>query len=460
MNASVPRDLLVDDRLGVIKKLHRQPLPQGVPPSLIAYGAEVADTRRFGPWAVDLVAMGSAFNDPEHAKRAAVGEAVERYCGNFIPQGLRLASRRDLLAAGEPTLNPEELVLYAPEQYLQPGFPFVPFTDDLRVRWVKAKNLFTNEMQWVPASITYINYFTGPYAQEPRTNFVMYSGIAAGETREEAERSALGELIERDAVMMWWLARGPTIGLDIGDTPALTSTLVGHELADESLRYHFVSIPNGFGLPVLGALVEDTARQIAVLGMACRTDPAAAAQKALAEAVHLWAFAQGLLDPNGHVWKAIRAGVFDARAYKPYRADRAYSDSYRRDYRDMIDLGSHAQIYLDPRMLPHTHRITRPDSTIPFSHLPPRSEGDARAHYLEALGKRGFTALSVDVTTSDVAAAGLRVVRVIVPGLYPNGPAAFPFLGGRRLYEEPMQLGWHHSPLSVDDLDLAPLPHT
>ena len=459
MKTPKPYEMLVDHRTGLIKKLFRQQLPGTVPPALAGYGAEVADARRFGPWAVDLVAMGSAFNDQEQAKRAAIGEAVERYCGNFIPKDLPTATYLDLVAAGERALNPEALVLYAPEQYRQPGFPFVPFTDDLAVLWVQARDLYTNEITWVPASVTYINYFTGPCALEPRTNFVMYSGIAAGETREAAERSALAELIERDAVMLWWLGRGPAIGLDISDTPPLAA-VIGGRGAPESPLYHFVSIPNGFGLPVIGALVEDTARQIAVLGMACRTDPMAATQKALAEAIYLWVFAQGLLDPEGHVWKAIRAGVFDPRAYKPYRADRTYQDAYRRDYRDMIDLGSHAQIYLDPRMIPHTHHITHPDVVIPFSHLPVRSQGHDRAHYLDALRNNGFTALSVDITTSDVAAAGLSVVRVIVPGLYPNGPAAFPFLGGRRLYEEPVKLGWRDAPLTIDDINLVPLPHT
>ncbi|HBL29018.1 MAG TPA: bacteriocin biosynthesis protein SagD, partial [Acidobacteria bacterium] len=73
---------------------------------------------------------------------------------------------------------------------------------------------------------------------------------------------------------------------------------------------------------------------------------------------------------------------------------------------------------------------------------------------------RGFRAISVDVTTPDVQAAGLCVVRVIVPGLYPNAPAAFPFLGGRRLYEEPAALGWLPAPLTEADLVRVPLPHT
>ena len=229
MKTPTPYEMLVDRRTGVIKRLLRQQLPETVPPALAGYGAEVADARRFGPWAVDLVAMGSAFNDREQAKRAAIGEAVERYCGNFIPRDLPTATHLDLVAAGEPALNPEALVLYAPEQYRQAGFPFVPFTDDLAVRWARARDLYTNEPTWVPASITYINYFTGPCAQEPRTNFVMYSGIAAGETREAAERSALAELIERDAVMLWWLGRGPTIGLDISDTAPLAAVLGDRE---------------------------------------------------------------------------------------------------------------------------------------------------------------------------------------------------------------------------------------
>jgi ribosomal protein S12 methylthiotransferase accessory factor len=58
-------------------------------------------------------------------------------------------------------------------------------------------------------------------------------------------------------------------------------------------------------------------------------------------------------------------------------------------------------------------------------------------------GLEGYRVVSVDVTTPDVLAAGLRVVRVVVPGLYSNAAAGLPFLGGR---------------LSGDRISL-PLPH-
>ncbi|WP_322752535.1 hypothetical protein [Frankia sp. Cas3] len=86
-------------------------------------------------------------------------------------------------------------------------------------------------------------------------------------------------------------------------------------------------------------------------------------------------------------------------------------------------------------------------------------ESRARQHYLDILAKRNLRAVSVDVTTSDVRAAGLAVVRVIVPGLYCNPPAAFPYLGGDRLYTVPTELGWVTENLTEDTLYPYPIPH-
>jgi ribosomal protein S12 methylthiotransferase accessory factor len=78
--------------------------------------------------------------------------------------------------------------------------------------------------------------------------------------------------------------------------------------------------------------------------------------------------------------------------------------------------------------------------------------------YVEMLAAKGLRALTVDLTTSDIRATGLRVARVLVPGFYSNAPAAFPLLGGNRLRREPVTLGWVPGPLTDDDLVRAPLP--
>ncbi len=449
---------LIDLRYGLIRQLHRFTHPPELPAALISFSAEIADTRRFGTFQADRVALGAAFWNAEQARLAAIGEAVERYCGNIIPAGLRRASYRELTSAGISAIDPASLVLYAPEQYQQRGFPFVPFTHDLPVRWVMGHDLETGCETLLPASLVYVNYYTGAYASEPCTNFVIYSGIACGSTRADAERAAIEELIERDATMIWWLSGSPAIGIDWSAEPRLQAALF--TTMPSAIRYHLIQIPTPFAIPVIGALIEDTALQIMALGVACRPDPIAASLKALVEAIHLRIFAQGLLDPHGHVWEGIRAGVLDARSYKPFRADRRYCDSFRADFRDVIDLGSQAQIYLDPRMHPYLDRIRRPEQSLTLAHIPFVSASDLRTTYLNLLAERGLRAYTVDLTTPDVRSVGLHVVRVVIPGLYPNAPAAFPFLGGERLYREPYDLGWIPAPLNLSEIVRVPLPHT
>jgi ribosomal protein S12 methylthiotransferase accessory factor YcaO len=57
----------------------------------------------------------------------------------------------------------------------------------------------TGDAVFVPASLVYV---ARPEAEEPATNTVIYPGIAAGTSPEAAERAALEELIERNAVTL------------------------------------------------------------------------------------------------------------------------------------------------------------------------------------------------------------------------------------------------------------------
>lgn len=447
---------LVDPRFGVVTHLTRFRSPPKLPRALVLCSALVAEVLRCGPWPADRVATGMAFEDEERARAGAVGEAVERYCGNFVPADLVRSSYRALRRRGVPAVDPAELVLYSDRQYAARGFPFVALDGDLEVLWVRGRDLATGEETLVPASLVYVNYFFGPRAGEPPTNFAMYAGLAAGTDLAHAQAGALEELIERDATVIWWHSGGTAPGLDVGGT-ALPALLAA---AEPGIRYHFVHIRSSFEVPVVGALLVDDDLGIVGLGVAARPDPLAAAEKAAAEACSLWVYATGLLDPQGDTWTALRSGMLDQRAFKPYRADRRYLDDYRPDFTDVLDLGSQSQIYLDPRMRPHVEPLMAPRETVRATDLPTVDEPDRRKAYLSRLAARGLAAISVDVTTPDIRTAGLAVVRVVVPGLCPNAPAAFPFLGGRRLYSEPVTLGWRARTLTEDDMVLTPIPHT
>jgi ribosomal protein S12 methylthiotransferase accessory factor len=71
----------------------------------------------------------------------------------------------------------------------------------------------------------------------------------------------------------------------------------------------------------------------------------------------------------------------------------------------------------------------------------------------------GSTLYAVDVTSPDVRDLGLVVVKTIAPELCAlDVPHAARFLGGRRLYEAPVQLGLRDTPLAESDVNPAPHP--
>lgn len=447
-------DGLVDPRLGLIRRVVRQPTALA---SCVGYAAHVSATDRFASWVADRVTGGAALDDEGRARAAAIGEAVERYCGNAVPDGLATASFTDLARAGRRAVDPEDVALHAASQYRRHGFPFVPLTRDLEVAWARGRDLMTGEEVLVPASLVYLNYFRGDRAAQPRTNLQAFAGIAAGRSAPHARRSALEEAIERDAATIWWLSGVSATRLDLTGTPAFARVLAEASACDWEVSC--VRIPTGLDVPVVGALVEDHRRGIVAFGTACRAAAEDAAAKALSEAIATHAAAMELADPASAFWQAVGAGRAVQHPHRPYRPDRAYRDGFRRDWRDLHDLDQNLQLFLDPRMqgtaLGRLRGSGEPTALASVPAVPPDR---AVATYLQRLGAAGLRAVALDLTTTDVAAAGLHVARVVVPGLYSNAPAAFPLLGGRRLYEEPAAQGWVPRPLTETDLDLRPLP--
>lgn len=468
LGADSPLARLVDERTGVVTSVRRIPTAAGAPPWLHLYAGAVSDIGSHLPWPADRVSTGMSVGDRARAWVCAVGEAVERYCGNFVPTGLVRDSFEGLAQRGISAVDPRRLALYSPAQYAEPGFPFRPFTTDLEVRWAEGRSLDDDRPILVPASLVYVNYYLGPGEAEPVTNFVNLAGIAAGSCREAAETAAMEELIERDATMIWWHnglaarpihADHPRLAPLLQPCPELGPGWAQARGVDSEWRYRLVAIPTTLDVAVVGVLVHDPRRDIVGLGVAARPDPAEAVHKAFAEAVSLHIYASGLLDPGGAIWQLVDDGLFDGSVLKAHRVDRHYRDDYRPDWRDALDLACHSQVWLDPRMGEALAPILGPATPVALDDLA-HVTGSAWSGYRRRLLACGMRPCSVDVTTPDVAATGTSVVRVVAPGAYSNPPAAFPFLGGRRLYDDPVTLGLRGAPPAEGDLVLVPLPHT
>ncbi|MCC5948086.1 MAG: YcaO-like family protein [Nitriliruptoraceae bacterium] len=450
-------DLAVDPRVGIVTGLDAMPLDPALPDRLRLWSARVADTAVFGPWWADRVATGMAFDDDRAARSGAIGEALERYCANRVPRGLERTSFAALQVAGRDALDPRHCALYADRQHHEPGFPFVPLTADLEVAWAAGRSLPSGEATLVPASLVYANYFLPPRDREPPTNALIYAGLAAGRDRAHAQANALEELVERDATMIWWHGNGPVIHL----TPPATLRAAVASTADPRLRWTWLLLPTRLGLPVVACLVEDPELGFSLLGVAARPSAEAAATKAAAEAAALWSLGVGLLTPGSPVWSAIdEHRLLDRSLLKPWDPDRAYRQAYRDDWHDVVDLVCQTQLYLDPAMDPFLAPLRDPDETRPLASVPATSPTDADRLAQVIAAHTGHAPVAVDLTTPDVASTGVQVTRIVAPGLLSNAPAAFPLLGGTRLYEEPVARGGRPHPRAPAERPTPPLPHT
>ncbi|RZQ64722.1 YcaO-like family protein [Amycolatopsis suaedae] len=413
---------LVDERTGVIRRLVPQPVPGRLPAAFELIAAELSDTTRFSVWPSDSGGAGYALGDPDAAAGAAVGEAVERYCGNLVPPGLRHGAFDELDAA----VDPESVALFSAEQYASEGFPFRPMTRDLPMEWADGVDLRTGRATLVPASLVWVSYVAAAVeAGLPPTNPIIQAGLAAGRGRAAAGRSALLELLERDTIALAWHGRA---GLrEVAPPPWLAAWGRG---GHGTWRTRFVEFTGGFGVPVAGALVHDVETGYLAMGTACRPDGADALRKALAEACQLQLFVAGYDDPDGPY---MRAAADPRSPLAPWRAGRDYAAAYRDDLRDVVDYGCHLQLYLDPAF--QRRFLTELDDAVTgevsWRDLP-AGPPDLAGLVERVADVAGAPVVSVDVTTPDVVPSGLSVVRVLVPGLYSNSAAGLPFLGGVR----------------------------
>ncbi len=451
-----PASDLIDPVTGIVLRTRTIRHHRSVPPSLVTVQTDVCDIRRISRWSNNISCQGSAFADPNSATGAAIGEAIERYCGNLLDTlPVTYGSWNQLRRGPTRALDPESLVLYSDEQYEASGFPFSRLSRDLPVHWVPGRSLGADEEVLVPASMVYVNWFTAGYSDAPVTNFCPFAGIAAGPSLEFAVMSGLEEVIERHATMVWWLNAQP---LDaVVPTPELLA-LWDEVPEDEGQKPSMIHLDNEFGVPVIAGVLHHDREKLLNVGFSARHDAEQAARKAWTEALTLQEGSRDLAVDGGAHWRAMARGELNGRSFKPWRADRRYLDDFRPDMHDVDDLMVQQQVFLDPRAQEQVAPLLDRPATRCLDDLP-RLPERSLTHYQHRVERLGLEVIYVDVTSVDVASTGMRAVRVIVPGTVGNAPAAFPFLGGERVQRLAVELGWRKHPLAESELNYFPIPH-
>lgn len=400
---------------------------------LVSIGCELAD-------AVPAIGVplesytGSSHWCRAAALAAAIGEAIERYAGSFVPEaGLVLASAGEL---GPEAVAPERFALFSEQQYRSRGFRFRPFRRDTVVSWVEGFALPGGERAYLPAQLVYMPWRRRARAETP-IGHATSSGLACGPTLEEAVLAGLLEVVERDAFMLTWHDRLSLPLLD-WSAHAELSRLDRRYFAPTGLRYSAVDLSVFLDVPTVLGVVHGPPGQLGALGVGAGSAPAVeeAWRKALSEAfsVQRWVRDRALEEPELLGRPAEEISSFD----------------------------DHTLFYAAPARAARAAFLDASGERCSAADVAPLEGGNV-LELIEALARRlaarGASAYAVDVTTPDVRGAGLHVVHAVAPELCPLDVVdRARFLGGERLYRAAFEAGLADRLLTPADLNPDPHP--
>lgn len=325
---------------------------------------------------------------------SSVGEVVERYCLCW-PGETTEATHCELREGGHEVVALDALRLYEDRHVSAMGFD--PITGDTELPWCRGTNLLTGESTFVPAQLVFLGLDETTPALPATTN-----GAACGRSLEDALVGSVCEVVERDAFMRTWLRQETPDRVDLGEYPDLADEKATRFDTDYT-TFELLALDGRVDLPTVGCAAVDSRDRNPKFAVCASTDvdPEVALSDALVEGAQVRAYAKELTAryPDRERDPA-RLESFDDGLYHYSRVEQFDDVSFLLD-------GETASV---DDAEGRSSSSERPDSSAEVERF------DA---VLDALAAADVTPIAFDVTTRDVAEAGLRVTKVVAPELVP-----------------------------------------
>ncbi|MEU2712213.1 TOMM precursor leader peptide-binding protein [Streptomyces sp. NPDC007205] len=420
---------LVDPLTGVVPELRPAP---GTPQGLNRY----VSGRNAALRADSLVGLrhglrshsGGKGTTPLEAEVGALCEAVERY--SATRQGDEPVVVDTLAGLGESALHPNACQLYADRQFAErdgwnrsaAAFQQVPPPFDLHApaEWTPVWSVTAGVHRLLPTSMLYFGHAPGG---RPSAPWADSNGNAAGSSLEDATLQGFLEVVERDAVGLWWYnrTRQPGVDLDAFDEPWLAEVRATY---GELRRDVWVlDLTTDFGIPVMAAVScrRDAAFPGICFGFGAHFDPRTALRRAVTEMAQL---------------------------LPPPEAEAEVDTEFASLHPELASWWKRATTRNQPYLIPDPAESPR----TPASYVcTPRGDLlDDLAVAGRLVRERGMELLVLDQTRPDVR---LPVVKVIVPGMRHFWARFAP----GRLFDVPVTLGRTTRATRYDDLNPIPL---
>lgn len=363
------------------------------------------------------------------AKVSALCEAIERYSGERTGgEWVLTASYNEMQAQhGADAIHPNAVMRFSERQLADHELcnarnsKFNRVTESLpldqAIDWTPLWSLKDERHKYLP---TQLLYYRSPASMACGRfySFGCSNGNASGNTLEEAILQGFFELVERDAVALWWYnrLRKPGVAVETFGEPWLQD-LEAHYREQYQRETWALDLTSDLGIPVFVAIskLREGKEERILFGLGCHLDARIALQRAFAEMNQMLGMA--------HTGADGELSVEDAECLHWLRQATGANQPY---------------MTADP---------DQPKKC--FSDFPLQHSGEflQDIDYCRSIVERlGMEMLVLDQTRSDVL---MPVAKVVVPGLR----HFWARYGEGRLYDVPVQMGWLDRPLREDELN-------
>ena len=373
-----------------------------------------------------IPAGGKGLAGVSDALLGGIGEFMERYlaCLAFFRDFMRgriiYASAAHWEREGKDHLGPDTIHLFASQQYQLASFPFRPFTQNTVIGWVEGNTLHGKPVL-VPAQLVYMLHH--PWEEEEVITYPTSGGLSFRPTRDAAIYHGMLEILERDAVNLFWVSGVPAdrTQLELRDLGFRCQYLTEGELLVLSMK---TDVP---GLNVVHANYFNETVPVFLGGGGADFDCSVAVQKALME-----------VKQTG---SAVRRFEIACETFtKDELVDFFYIIPYYSDLSRMRDLKRTIHRQLSGEFVASNKPVA---AGVTLSDLAERVDCEPIIVDLDAQG------LGIETGS---------LIRVLLPSYTSAGVPKWPFLGHPRFYAAPREWGVRKERLDFAALNQEPLP--
>jgi ribosomal protein S12 methylthiotransferase accessory factor len=343
----------------------------------------------------------------DQARRVAILEAYERLGG--FPHQSEVVRDLPYDEAGDLAVDPARLGRYSPAQLAHPNSRVREYRPDEPMDWAYGYRLGDGQACLLPADVAFYGYHYPLPSGDRRDRYFAESssGCALGNSLEEAALHGLLELIERDSFLLAWCRRVPLPAITVASVSDPTSRMLLATIESRGFEVHLLVTTYDLAVPTVWALAVNRLRDAVPATLSAAGSGAVPGEAVRAA---LWELTQLAAHPVD----------WDIASVEPLVADPSQVDS----------LEDHVHLYAMPDMRDRVTEVLGGQAVAldeAFAGWPEQlcqaAGGDVRGaldHVAGLCREAGLDeAFVVDQSTTEHVDLGLRVARVVVPGMLP-----------------------------------------